>query len=161
VSTDRFEYRVVRLTGRRYDSYYGDYGQEIRTDCQLYRVNRRTGERGAQRALSVQDHGGERVDLRAHVPPLSPGYPRVYWHRILAYLWDNPDKEPYSAFRDRDAGHARDEWWFVRAKGCHWLTPAENRGEQGARGLAGQPGARSRRRPPSWARADYSSDDSS
>ena len=24
-SNDRFEYRVVRLSGRRYDSYYGKY----------------------------------------------------------------------------------------------------------------------------------------
>ena len=32
--------------------------------------------------------------------------------RILAYVWDNPDSEPYSAFTDRDAGHTRDEWWF-------------------------------------------------
>ena len=161
VATERLEWRVYRLTGRRYDAYVSDYGQEVRTDARPYRVTLKTGHRTRVK-LEPKDHGGERVDLRAYVPALCPGgSPRVLWHRVLAFLWDNPDKKPYASFSLHDAGHARDEWWFVRARGCHWLTPAANRAEQGARGLAGQAGERDRRRPPAWARAAWASDSSS
>ncbi len=145
-------YYVCPLHGRALDSWTGaQYGQTVKTDCRLVKISARGREREPHLKVEEKDCQ-ERCDLLAYLSPLG-GW--VYWHRVLAFVFDNPSCLPYSSFANLEAHHADDKWWFVRRSTCVWRTGEENRAAQASAGLAGPEGQRPRKRAPRWARATW------
>jgi hypothetical protein len=146
------EYRVRHLGARHLDTWENaKHGLKLKTDCRLLKVSA-SGDVSYPKLNVRPSPETERSDLRAF---LSEDLGWAYWHRCVAFAFQNPQKRTWKQLRNRESHHTDGKWWVTRRSSVAWRTPAENRAAQGEDGMAGPAGSRKRKRPPSWARADW------